>query len=354
MVPGLFNTPVWPLGSRWLLSGLMPERERERERAADARDVIYLSLYLSYWGPARPGAWRRAPERARHATPLPSSISWRPGSLTPPQQAPGTATGTVRPTVFIWARLGLSVVIWACLGPSVYIWARLGSSVFIWARLGPSVFIWARLGSSVFIWARLGSSEPVCVHLGPSGPLWTRFGHVFLHLGLYGPDWAQLGLSVHNWVQTCLTLFPGLMPCMRRTLSCLSLVCKTRWTGLFSSYCALASTMCVCVCACVLPYCSSCLWCTWTSMHTLGAHACFLISHCLLFASVGQASAKTTASLARTLFTSLLTHRLVLLWVDACYFIFWDLPGDVLAAPESALCGWIGVRPLSSLLLILA
>ena len=33
---------------------------------------------------------------------------------------------------------------------------------------------------------------------------------------------------------------------MRRTLSCLSLVCKTRWAGLFSSYCTLASTMCVC------------------------------------------------------------------------------------------------------------
>ena len=31
-------------------------------------------------------------------------------------------------------------------------------------------------------------------------------------------------------------------------------------------------------------------------------------------------------------------------------FIFWDVPGDVLAAPESALCGWIGVvLSLSSL-----
>ena len=27
--------------------------------------------------------------------------------------------------------------------------------------------------------------------------------------------------------------------------------------------------------------------------------------------------------------------------------VTWDLPGDVLAAPESALCGWIGVLPLS-------
>ena len=30
------------------------------------------------------------------------------------------------------------------------------------------------------------------------------------------------------------------------------------------------------------------------------------------------------------------------------HMAFWDLPGDVLAAPESALCGWIGVI-LSSL-----
>ena len=35
--------------------------------------------------------------------------------------------------------------------------------------------------------------------------------------------------------------------------------------------------------------------------------------------------------------TSLLTHRLVLLCVYAYCFIFWDLPGDVLAAPESAI-----------------
>ena len=33
--------------------------------------------------------------------------------------------------------------------------------------------------------------------------------------------------------------------------------------------------------------------------------------------------------------------------VDAYYFIFWDLPGDVLAAPASALYGWIGVFLLS-------
>ena len=69
----------------------------------------------------------------------------------------------------------------------------------------------------------------------------------------------------------------------------------------------------------------------------LGAHACFFISLCLLFASVGQASARTVASLSWTWFTSLLTHRLVLLCIDAHCFIFWDLPGDVLAAPESAL-----------------
>ena len=40
---------------------------------------------------------------------------------------------------------------------------------------------------------------------------------------------------------------------------------------------------------------------------------------------------------------SLLTLRLVFLCVDAYCFIFWDLLGDVLAAPASALCGWIGV-----------
>ena len=56
-------------------------------------------------------------------------------------------------------------------------------------------------------------------------------------------------------------------------------------------------------------------------------------------------------SLTRSLFMSLLTQRqpydrLVLLCADAYCFIFWDLPGDVLAAPESALCGWIGVIPL--------
>ena len=34
---------------------------------------------------------------------------------------------------------------------------------------------------------------------------------------------------------------------------------------------------------------------------------------------------------------------LVLPCVDANWFIFWDVPGDVLAAPGSALCGWIGV-----------
>ena len=52
----------------------------------------------------------------------------------------------------------------------------------------------------------------------------------------------------------------------------------------------------VCARTCVLPYCSSCLWCIWNSSHTLGAHACLILSLCLLsqplFASVGQASAK--------------------------------------------------------------
>ena len=54
--------------------------------------------------------------------------------------------------------------------------------------------------------------------------------------------------------------------------------------------------------------------------HILKAHACFLISLCLLFASVGQASARSIASLPWTLFTSLLTHRLVLLCIDASLF----------------------------------
>ena len=66
-------------------------------------------------------------------------------------------------------------------------------------------------------------------------------------------------------------------------------------------------------------------------------NACFFLSLCLLFAGVGQASARIIASLPWTLFTSLLTHGLVLLSIDAHCFVFWDLPGDVLAAPESAL-----------------
>ena len=43
--------------------------------------------------------------------------------------------------------------------------------------------------------------------------------------------------------------------------------------------------------------CSSCLWYIWNSNHILEAHACFLVSLCLLFASVGQASARPIASL---------------------------------------------------------
>ena len=53
------------------------------------------------------------------------------------------------------------------------------------------------------------------------------------------------------------------------------------------------------------------------------------------------------ASSTWSLFTTLLTQGLVLLCVDAYCIILWDLPGDVLAAPESALCGWIGGIPLS-------
>ena len=66
-----------------------------------------------------------------------------------------------------------------------------------------------------------------------------------------------------------------------------------------------------------------------------------------LFASAGQASATIIASLTWTLFTSLLAHRLVLDIIDAHCFICWDVPGDVLAAPESGLCGWTGVILLS-------
>ena len=74
----------------------------------------------------------------------------------------------------------------------------------------------------------------------------------------------------------------------------------------------------------------------------LGAHACFFISLCLLFACVGQASARTVASLSWTWFTSLLTHRLVLLCIDAHCFIFWICQGmswQHLNQPW----GWIGV-----------
>ena len=126
---------------------------------------------------------------------------------------------------------------------------------------------------------------------------------------------------------------------MRCTLSCLSLVCKTRWAGLFSSYCTLANTMCVCVHACFHIVLHICIW---NSVHTLGAHACLSISLCLLprpmSAGVGQVSASITASLTRSFFTSLLTHVLM-----HTVSSFGSLPGDVLAAPESALCGWIGV-----------
>ena len=138
--------------------------------------------------------------------------------------------------------------------------------------------------------------------------------------------------STRLWLCAC--------PCVEACLSCrcvCGLVCFPRsvpWPAL-----------CVCARTCVLPYCSSCLSYIWNSNHITGAHACFFISLCLLFASVGQASARTIASLPWTLFTSPLTHRLVLLCVDAHCFIFWDLPGDALAAPESALCGWIGVIP---------
>ena len=66
-----------------------------------------------------------------------------------------------------------------------------------------------------------------------------------------------------------------------------------------------------------------------------------------LFTSVGQASARFIDAFSWSLFMSLWTHGLVNLCVDAYCFIFWDLPGNVLAAPASALCGWIGGTLLS-------
>ena len=47
----------------------------------------------------------------------------------------------------------------------------------------------------------------------------------------------------------------------------------------------------------IVPYYSSCLWYIWNSNQILEAHACFLVSLCLLFASVGQASARPIVSL---------------------------------------------------------
>ena len=109
------------------------------------------------------------------------------------------------------------------------------------------------------------------------------------------------------------------------------------WSGFLVLY---PGQHCVCVCSYVrasILFFMSLVYLKFTSLDTLGARACFFISLCLLFASVGQAPARTIASLPRTLFTSLLTHRLVLLCIDAHCFIFWALPGDVLAALEPAL-----------------
>ena len=100
---------------------------------------------------------------------------------------------------------------------------------------------------------------------------------------------------------------------MRRTLSCLSPVCKARWAGLFSSYRTLASTMCVCVHA-------------WFHivLHVFGVSGILfthlehmVFSHLLsppLFATVGQASARIIDSLSWSLFMALLTHWLVFLY----------------------------------------
>ena len=80
---------------------------------------------------------------------------------------------------------------------------------------------------------------------------------------------------------------------MRRTLSCLSLVCKTRWAGLFSSYCTPGQHyVCVCVHACfhiVLHVfgVSGVLFTPLEHMLAYFSNLC-LLSH-PLFASVGQA-----------------------------------------------------------------
>ena len=41
--------------------------------------------------------------------------------------------------------------------------------------------------------------------------------------------------------------------------------------------------------------------------------------------------------------------HLIVLAAAVVWCADWDLSGDVLAAPEPALCGWIGVTPLCSL-----
>ena len=79
-------------------------------------------------------------------------------------------------------------------------------------------------------------------------------------------------------------------------LGCVCLYGVT-WGGGGGGRCGQSASLCVCVRTCVLPYCSSCLWYIWNSNHILEAHACFLVSLCLLFASVGQASARPIAFL---------------------------------------------------------
>ena len=93
-------------------------------------------------------------------------------------------------------------------------------------------------------------------------------------------------------LQYCLSICGNTWTC-GALLSCLSLVCKTRWAGLFSSHCTLASTMCVCayVRASILFFMSL----VYMEFRYHPWSTCLL--PCLLFASVGQALGRIIASL---------------------------------------------------------
>ena len=127
------------------------------------------------------------------------------------------------------------------------------------------------------------------------------------------------------------------MPCMRRTFELLvsSVQNQVGWSVFLVLYPG-QHYVCVFVRACfhIVLHAFGISEFQITSLEHVLASLSLFVS---VFASVGQASARPITSLPWTLFTSLLTHRLVLLCIDAHCFIFWALPGDVLAAPESAL-----------------